>query len=64
MTVGITGGTDDGSTGRSSIYDCRFDENVTTPIEAFGTENCNIAENYKASADGTEEGGTLWSSTT
>lgn len=64
MTIGITGGTDDASTGNYGIYNCLFDENVTTPIDNFGTECCNIAENYRASADGTAEGGLLWSSTT
>lgn len=63
MTVGITGTTVN-STGQAGIYDCRFDENVTTPIEDYSVEDCNIAENYRASADGTAEGGLLWSSTT
>jgi hypothetical protein len=64
MTVGISGSTDDASTGWVGIYDCRFDENVAAPIDNFGVENCNIAENYQASADGSAEGGLLWSSTT
>lgn len=63
MTVGILG-SDMTSTGQASVYDCRFDENVTTPIEDFDAEGCNIAENYRASADGSAEGGVLWSSTT
>ena len=63
MTVGIQG-SDMTSTGQASVYDCRFDENVTTPIEDFDAEGCNIAENYRASADGSAEGGLLWSSTT
>lgn len=63
MTVGILG-SDMASTGQASVYDCRFDENVTTPIEDFDAEGCNIAENYRASADGSAEGGLLWSSTT
>lgn len=63
MTVGILG-SDMTSTGQASVYDCRFDENVTTPIEDFDAEGCNISENYRASADGSAEGGLLWSSTT
>lgn len=63
MTDGIVG-SDMTSTGQVGIYDCRFDENVTTPIDDFDAEGCNIAENYKASADGSAEGGLLWSSTT
>jgi hypothetical protein len=63
MTVGILG-SDMTSTGQASVFDCRFDENVTTPIEDFDAEGCNIAENYRASADGSAEGGLLWSSTT
>lgn len=63
MTVGILG-SDMTSTGQASVYDCRFDENVTTPIEDFDAEGCNIAENYRASGDGSAEGGLLWSSTT
>lgn len=63
MTLGILG-SDMTSTGQASVYDCRFDENITTPIEDFDAEGCNIAENYRASADGTAEGGLLWSSTT
>jgi hypothetical protein len=63
MTDGIVG-SDMTSTGQVGIYDCRFDENVTTPIDDFDAEGCNIAENYRASADGSAEGGLLWSSTT
>ena len=63
MTVGLLG-SNMTSTGQASVYDCRFDENVTTPIEDFDAEGCNIAENYFASADGSAEGGLLWSSTT
>lgn len=63
MTDGIVG-SDMTSTGQVGIYDCRFDENVTVPIDDFDAEGCNIAENYRASADGSAEGGLLWSSTT
>lgn len=63
MTDGIVG-SDMASTGAVGIYDCRFDENVTIPIDDFDAEGCNIAENYRASADGSAEGGLLWSSTT
>lgn len=63
MTDGIVG-SDMTSTGQVGIYDCRFDENVTIPIDDFDAEGANIAENYRASADGSAEGGLLWSSTT
>jgi hypothetical protein len=63
MTVGILG-SDMASTGQVGVFDCRFDENVTTPIEDFDAEGCNIAQNFRASADGSAEGGLLWSSTT
>lgn len=63
MTVGIVG-SDMTSTGQVGIFDNRFDENVTTPIDDMDAEGCNIAQNFRASADGSAEGGLLWSSTT
>lgn len=63
MTDGILGGSDDGSSSRVMIYGNFFGAEVTTPIDNFGTNNANIAENYKMSL-GIASGGVLWSSVT
>lgn len=63
MTIGIIGGTDDGTSGRMFIHDNRFNNEVTTPIDNWGVQNASICENYRG-AVGIAAGGVLWSSIT
>ena len=57
ITVGVNGTGADQADG-VKVVDCRFDTDVTVPIDGFSAGECNIAENYDMGV-GSTDGGAL-----